>query len=235
VAFLDGTTTLGTGTLNKGIATYSTSSLSVGTHSIAAQYSGDANFASATSAPVTETVSAATISFAASPTTLTITHGQSGAVTITATPVGAYSGTVSFSCGTAITHTSCAFAPTTLTFNNGTAAQSTTLTINTNVAALAMPLFPGRKRNDGEPVEPGLLAAFSLFAVAGCKSARQKLRGTVLLIVFSVALLTLGVTGCGGSSGGSSVNSTPTGNYTLPVTASVSGSNVTLNLTVKVQ
>lgn len=232
VTFLDGSTTLGTGTITNGTATYSTSSLSVGTHSITAQYGGDSNFASATSTAVSETVNAATISLSASPSSLTITAGQSGTVTITATPVGAYSGTVSFSCGTAITHTSCAFSPTTLTFNNGTTAQSTTLTLNTNVAALHVPQLPGQHRNPAEPLEAGLIAGFSLLALTGRRSAQRKLRGMFLLAAFSIATLTIGMTGCGG---GSAANSTPKGSYTLPVTASVSGSTVTLNLTVNVQ
>jgi hypothetical protein len=44
VTFKDGSTTLGTGTLTSGQATFGTSKLSVGSHSISAQYSGDANF-----------------------------------------------------------------------------------------------------------------------------------------------------------------------------------------------
>lgn len=44
VTFLDGTATLGTGTLNSsGVATYATSALSAGSHSITANYGGDAN------------------------------------------------------------------------------------------------------------------------------------------------------------------------------------------------
>ncbi len=49
VTFMDGSTLLGSGMLNDGVATYSTSSLSVGTHSITAVYSGDDNFKTSTS------------------------------------------------------------------------------------------------------------------------------------------------------------------------------------------
>ncbi len=44
VTFMDGSTMLGTGTLSGGVVTFSTSSLSVGTHSITAVYSGDSDF-----------------------------------------------------------------------------------------------------------------------------------------------------------------------------------------------
>jgi hypothetical protein len=57
VTFKDGVTVLGTGTLNgSGQATFTTSSLSVGSHSITAVYSGDVNNAAATSAVLTQVV-----------------------------------------------------------------------------------------------------------------------------------------------------------------------------------
>ena len=50
VTFLDGTTTLGTGTLNAGgVASLTTSALTFGTHPISAVYAGDGNFAGSTS------------------------------------------------------------------------------------------------------------------------------------------------------------------------------------------
>jgi autotransporter-associated beta strand protein len=57
VTFMEGTTTLGTGTLDaSGHATFQTSSLAEGTHSITASYSGDTNFLSSTSSPLTQAV-----------------------------------------------------------------------------------------------------------------------------------------------------------------------------------
>jgi hypothetical protein len=47
---------LGTGTLSGGIASFSTSSLARGTHSIKAAYGGDANVNGATSAVLSHTV-----------------------------------------------------------------------------------------------------------------------------------------------------------------------------------
>ncbi len=69
VTFLDGTTTLGTGTLNGAVATYSTAALSPGTHSITAVYGGDRNYPGSTSAAVSQTVGGASqsISFSALP------------------------------------------------------------------------------------------------------------------------------------------------------------------------
>src|ERR1039458_10162331 len=49
VTFKDGSTTLGTGTISGGKATYSTSMLAVGSHSVTAVYEGDSNYNPSTS------------------------------------------------------------------------------------------------------------------------------------------------------------------------------------------
>ena len=56
VTFINGTTTLGTGTISGAIASYSTSTLAVGSSSIAASYGGDANDNGSTSSVLTQTV-----------------------------------------------------------------------------------------------------------------------------------------------------------------------------------
>jgi YVTN family beta-propeller protein len=58
VTFLDGATTLGTATLNATAqATFTTSALALGTHSITAQYGGDSNFAASTSGALSQDIS----------------------------------------------------------------------------------------------------------------------------------------------------------------------------------
>ncbi|MDV9203065.1 Ig-like domain-containing protein, partial [Streptomyces sp. Wh19] len=59
VDFFDGATLLGTGTLSGGVATFTTSTLAIGTHPLTAVYNGDANFAGSTSPVDTQTVSQA--------------------------------------------------------------------------------------------------------------------------------------------------------------------------------
>jgi hypothetical protein len=54
--FMDGSTTLGTAALGGGIASFTTSALAVGTHSIKVVYSGDANFKTSTSAVLSQVV-----------------------------------------------------------------------------------------------------------------------------------------------------------------------------------
>ncbi|OOG65727.1 hypothetical protein B0E45_26690 [Sinorhizobium sp. A49] len=63
VTFRDGAATLGTGTIIGTKATFVTSALTLGPHSISAEYAGDTNNAAATSAAVTVTVAAPTFVF----------------------------------------------------------------------------------------------------------------------------------------------------------------------------
>lgn len=56
VTFLDGATTLGTAPLVGSAASFTTSTLTAGTHTLTAQYSGDANFQSGTSQPLSQVV-----------------------------------------------------------------------------------------------------------------------------------------------------------------------------------
>ncbi len=56
VTFMDGGTALGTGTISAGSATYSTSVLAVGSHSISAVYGGDSNYSGSSSSVLTQTI-----------------------------------------------------------------------------------------------------------------------------------------------------------------------------------
>jgi hypothetical protein len=103
VTFLAGATTLGTGTVANGQATFTTSGLPVGVSSITARYDGDGNFETSTSA-----VQAVTVAQAATTTALTATPNPSVAgfdVTLRATVAavspgaGTPTGTVTFFAG----------------------------------------------------------------------------------------------------------------------------------------
>jgi uncharacterized protein (TIGR03437 family) len=95
VTFLEGTTVLGTGTLGGGKATFPTSTLSLGSHSITANYAGDNNYNGSTSATLSQTVS--------KPPTTTIltsslnpsTFGQTVTFAATVSPSAA-TGTITF-------------------------------------------------------------------------------------------------------------------------------------------
>jgi Bacterial Ig-like domain (group 3) len=56
VTFRDGTTTLGTGALSAGKATFATATLAGGTHSLTAVYGGSVSYAGSTSPILAQTV-----------------------------------------------------------------------------------------------------------------------------------------------------------------------------------
>jgi hypothetical protein len=92
VSFMKGTTLLGMGALSGGSATFTTSTLKVGTTSVTAVYGGDSNFFGSTSITVKEGVTQATTT-----TTLISSQNPSKAgqpVTFTATVKPQFSGTV---------------------------------------------------------------------------------------------------------------------------------------------
>ncbi len=94
VTFLDGSTTLGTGTLNSsGIATFSTSALTVGSHSITASYGGDADFTTSTSSTLNQTVNQDATTSAVVPSANPSVFGQSVTFTATITANAPGSGT----------------------------------------------------------------------------------------------------------------------------------------------
>jgi MYXO-CTERM domain-containing protein len=101
VTFKDGATILGTGTLGAGgIATFATTTLTVGAHSITAAYGGSASYDVSTSATLTQNVNAAAATVALKAAPSPATYG--GAVTLTATLTGANgtpTGTIAFTDG----------------------------------------------------------------------------------------------------------------------------------------
>jgi hypothetical protein len=90
VSFLDGSTQLGSTSLNSGVATFNTSTLAIGTHSITAKYSGDTNFHASTSAALSQSVTLAPDSTTLISSVNPAAVGQS--VSFTATIVSSTSG-----------------------------------------------------------------------------------------------------------------------------------------------
>ncbi|MGA7236465.1 MAG: Ig-like domain repeat protein [Bryobacteraceae bacterium] len=99
VTFLDGGVIIGSSTLISGLASLTTSTLSVGGHSITASYSGDATYAPS-SAMRSQTVKGSTNTTVASNAN-PLTPGQSLVLTAMVSPAGA-TGTVAFFDGTQV-------------------------------------------------------------------------------------------------------------------------------------
>lgn len=238
VTFRSGSTTIGSATLSQGKATLETNTLPPGINDITAEYGGDTNFTSSTSAMETLSVNAPDYTVSASPSRLSLAAGLSGSTILTVVPEG-YSGTVTFSCGTVPSNISCSFDPASgsVTIPTGsTTAQTVTLTVSVVSSA-------AQERRRGSAMVAAILTSF---VMAGCLPIvirkRNLVRSCLLFVALSI-VLGAGLAGC--ASGGGSMSSGQTNppppppnsgsqNVTLTVTAAGSSSSGAISHQVQV-
>jgi len=218
VTFLDGATSLGMGTLAGGMATFATSSLAAGSHSITAQYGGDANYATSTSPVVTQTVNAAAdFSVSASPGNLTIVAGQSGTVAFTVTPQNGSTQTVSFSCSGLPSASACAFVPMSITLD-GTHAAMTQVTISTTARTVAVKAIgAARPPILGQMLGTLAICIAGIFGLALFRPRHPAWRVALALLVFTIPLAVL--ISCANGPASSGGGGTPAGTSSVIITA----------------
>ena len=232
VTFNNGTTALGSVTLSSaGVAAFPVSTLPAGTNSIMAAYSGDANFAAKTSAPVNQVVTVPDYVLASNPSSQTVNSGTAATYKITLATTNGYNGTVSFpasACSALPTGATCSFSPST-----ATVGQSTTLTITTTAPTSAVLIPADVKPNGGAA---GLMASLTGFGLIGIVLVgdlrKHKRHGAIVLLSVLALALILSLVGCGGGSvsgGGGGGGGTPAGTYSVKLdvtgTAGTNGGN----------
>jgi hypothetical protein len=206
VNFLDGATLLGTGTLNgSGVATFSTSALTVGTHNISAAFQANNNL-NASTASLNEIITAAptgNFTITAGPNAPFIKGAGTTVYQVTVTPTGGFSGQVALTCAGLPSDATCTFTTPTVTLTAGSSV-TTNMTVTTTAADAKV------ERPTVSPKTPANMAPITFAAVlpneltgigflfAGLR--RRKTLGTqkmrlLLLIVFSLGIL--GLVGCG--------------------------------------
>ncbi|HEY4354914.1 MAG TPA: pectinesterase family protein [Acidobacteriaceae bacterium] len=225
ISFLDGTTVLKSGVaISGGVATYTTSTLAVGAHSITAKFTGDLINVAKTSSALTFTTliaSSAGITPTTSNLTVTLSAGGTATATLTYTPNPGYAGTLTFACTGAPATVTCSFAPPSLTFTAASSApQSTTVTF-TSTATHSLLTRPGDGRNTLylALLLPGLFGMWKL------RKRNRLARCLALAVVLSGWVFTMA--GCGGSGG-----STTTPSATFAIVASDGTNNLTTLVTV---
>jgi hypothetical protein len=213
VTFSDGTTVLGSGTLASGVATYSTSSLIAGTHTITASYSGDAAF---------NGVFSTALSLLVSDFAVTLTTGSAQTATIPAGGTATFKFTIAPSAGTVLpagvvfaatgapTGSTVTFTPATL--NVGDSATDVTLTIKVPAQAAALHQGP-------LSWQVALLFAGILVLPLGAVTHKRISKHPLVAGLFLLALVSAGaLNGCG--VGGTATKLPPQPQtYTVTVTA----------------
>ena len=219
LTFLDAQTQLAVAALNASAASFSSANLAVGTHTITAAYSGDANYAASTFAALTVTVApAADYSLTISSSALSVAQGSSGNLTVTVTPKNGFKQAVGFTCVGLPAGGSCTFNPQTLT--PAAAAVSATLTVQLPAAAEAerapVKVFP---RFQPTALYILALAILGIFAAPGIKRSVPSEMKFARAVLASTALAALLATAnCAGYSGQKTVQ--PTSTYAVTITAS---------------
>lgn len=231
VTFLDGTTSLGTGTLTAGVATLPISTLAAGSHSITVSYAGDVSFLSGTSAPVTEFVEDFTVTLVSTTATSEVLPGSTLAFTFNvAPPTGqTFPDTINLSLSGLPAGTTYSFSPTSLLAGKG----ATDVTLTVNLPKTLPPAATTGKLLRG--AAPFALALLLLpFAGRLRRSSKRLSRVLPLLLLLGAGFVaSMGLTGCTVNSGFFGQNQQT---YTVTVTGTTSGHlsrSATVTLTVE--
>jgi len=181
VQFLDGTTVLGTDTLNASAqAIFTTSTLGLGTHSITAQYLGDAIFAGSTSSALTETIVVGSTATGLTTSVATAPVGTAVILTATVTSnVGTPAGTVTFLDG------SSAIGSATLNVSGVATLTTTTLAVGTHSITAqygAAGIFPASVSAAKQVVITGLPD----FSITASPASLTVTRGSTGSVTFTV-------------------------------------------------
>ncbi len=211
IAFMNGASLLGNGTLSSGIATFSSSTLASATYNVTANYSGDANYEITTSAPSVLNV----MDFTISNGTISVAPGATGTANITLTPLGGFNGTVTYTCTGFPSEATCTVAAT----SSGATVTVTTAAPSTNLVR------PGsiRGTNGSGMFYAMLLPGMLGLLIAGRRKRALKSGAHIMALLVILSLSTLWMGACGGSSSSGSTTptnpGTPAGNSTLTITA----------------
>jgi hypothetical protein len=202
------------------------STLPNGSHTVIASYSGDANYAASTSAPFNFNLQPDFV-FTANKGAVTIpSPGGTGIINLSISQLDNFTGTVSFACTSLPSETTCAFNPASIK-GSGT----TVLTVSTAAPRAAL-------RSSTAPLWWLTTAGTGVAGVFFLGAPHKRRRWRILFGAFLLAGAGF-VIGCGGGgSSGSPVAhdpGTPTGNYTVTVTATSGSLSHNLSFRLVVQ
>ncbi len=227
VNFYNGSTLLGTGTLNSsGVATYTTSTLPVGTLTITATYQATVNYATS-SGTVLQVITPGSFTVTAIPPNQFIRGAGSTVYAITVTSMQQFAGPVSLTCSGLPADASCSFASPTVTLTAGGSVNTTLTVVNTEadarLARPALPIAPGSKPAGLSPIAfaaafPFGLGAFLVGLVRrrrGLQPGRARASQSPRIRLLLVLLCATGIISLAGCACLTSIYQV----YTIPITA----------------
>jgi Bacterial Ig-like domain (group 3) len=218
--------------LSAGLATFSTTALTQGSHTITAQYGGNSTFKASTSPAISQTVNATPdFTVTVSPSSLTLAAGSSGMVAVTITPVNGSTQMVSLSCSGLPRGASCS-ASSAVTLD-GTHAATSQLTFSTTMRGIT----PGPPPIATPGTVTRMLAVLGLCFGGMLVLSLLRTRSIAWRVAFAMCVFAVPLTvlvACAGNPGNSTGLGTPIGTYTVTVNASsgtdIHSTPVTLNV-----
>jgi hypothetical protein len=219
VTLLDGTTSLGQQTLDStGQAVFSLANLTAGQHSLTASYSGDTNFNTATSSALAQSITDFQVTLPTS--SQTVTAGGTATYSLTVTPAGGLTGSISLTCSQLPSLATCDPVTIPITGQPATA----TLTVHTTAPVT-------RSASTIHAAALGLLS----IALTVLLPLRRR-RNLQLLTVLTACTLIGLATGCSSGSSGSKTPTvvspgTPQGATPFTITSSITLGGQTLTRT----
>jgi centrosomal CEP192-like protein/ASPM-SPD-2-Hydin domain-containing protein/HYDIN/CFA65/VesB family protein/beta-propeller repeat-containing protein len=168
----------------------------------------------------------------------TVPAGQPASFGLNVSESGTFSGTITMSCSNLPAYAACNFTPSSFTL--GSTPTVVTLSISTQ-QTLQAELRPQEER--GRPLHPIQWAMLLLVLPAGSRRLRGQLgSGKLLMLVLLLSTGAFAFSGCAGGSGGQgggstgpTIKKTPSGSYTISVTATSGIVAHTTNVTLIVQ
>lgn len=229
---MNGSTPLGTAPMSGGSATLTLTSLPIGSQTPSAVYSGDTNFAGASSGTITETVQDLAITTSGA-TTQTVSRGGTANLLLGVNPTNGttFPAPVTFSVSGLPPGATATFTPSSLVAGSG--PTNVTLAISLPQATA---LAPSSRALPGQP--PPISVAWLLLPLALGLGATRRLRqsdnlrrrmGCVVLCI-GATLATCWLAGCGSSN-----NNPQPQSYTITITVSSGALSHSTTATIAVQ
>lgn len=229
VTFYDGAAVLRTAALaGNGTAALSTSVLAIGTHSLKASIAASSTLAGSISNVVDEVVDASDFGISLSKSSLSLPAGDWSLLTVTVSPIGVFSGSVSLSCAGAPAHVQCIF-PSGNSVNIEGGAKTVQLVVNTSdVVGWGQEISMSKPHGPAGPTGQGSVGLFALCCVlpivpfVGRRGRKRLAPGAIqrLWIAGMILVGLMGIAACGGKEPGIAAP----GSYMLTVSGAASGS-----------
>jgi uncharacterized protein (TIGR03118 family) len=234
IMFQEGAVALGSAPMNPmGVASITLNKLAVGTHSMTASFAGTGTFAGSTSSTVVaEVTGGPDFAVTTSPTSVSVTAGQSARVMVTVTPSGGFTGSVTLSCSSAVPGITCTFTSASLAITSG--PLSTNMNVNT---AMTVPRY-GFVLPGGVGLGGGLLGALGILGLIILRAgefARIRVPVLATAAILTISAFSLALGGCGYGSGTSYMPPSNPGPAMLTVTGQSGSTSHTATVNITVQ